>query len=447
MIGKLLKMVKSSNKKRGRNITVGAVVGMLLSCSSVMKADEFLWIRGNGEEIEYNTAVTNDKDGTDGNWSKENPYSERNTMENGTYTNNITLSGTNNGKKYGSLLGYGLRFSGDLKELNFINNGNINADLSKSGDSSYGIYVDSVDSMGDIENNGNIQAIVSGGYSGSGIYISSTEKVGNIINNGNINTFTNDSGKYLYGIYLTAKETGNVINNGNISSYDVNSDITLLYGMNLIINNNIENNGSILAGAPNDSRGDATGVRAAGNNIVNNGDIRAYSGDESYGICADNIGNIINNGSISAFASDFTNYSNIRRGKFGIILSGGSKVGNVVNTGVIFGGGGIIEIRENGNIDLVSNCGMYIVGFGASITSGVGNATTTKDYGMNITNANENPYTDNTDKDFVVTLGKEAEELAKNGGKIKVTMGFDGNKELEREMTIKNAKLKGESGT
>ena len=77
MIGKLLKMVKSSNKKRGRNITIGAVVGMLLSCSSVMKADEFLWIRGNGGEgeIEYNTAVTNDKTGTAGNWSKENPYS------------------------------------------------------------------------------------------------------------------------------------------------------------------------------------------------------------------------------------------------------------------------------------------------------------------------------------------------------------------------------------
>ena len=181
MIGKLLKMVKSSNKKRGRNITLGAVVGMLLSCSSVMKAEEFLWIRGNGEKIEYNTAITTDDNGTDGNWSNANPYSERNTMENGTYTNNITLSGTNNGKKYGSLLGYGLRFSGDINGLNFVNNGNINADLNKYGNSSYGIYVDSVDSMGDIENNGDIQAVVSGGYSGSGIYISSTEKVGNII--------------------------------------------------------------------------------------------------------------------------------------------------------------------------------------------------------------------------------------------------------------------------
>ena len=418
MIGKLLKMVKSSNKKRGRNITIGAVVGMLLSCSSVMKAEEFLWIRGNGGGIEYNTAVTNDKDGTDGNWSNANPYSERNTMENGTYTNNITLSGTDNGNR----IGYGLRFSGDINGLNFVNNGNINANITNSGNSSYGIYVDSAENMGDIENNGNIQAVVSGGYSGSGIYISSTGKIGNIINYGNISTFRNgEFQRYHYGIYIKS-EVGDVINYGNI-----------------------------LAGAPNDTYGDAIGVRSAGGdgNIVNNGDIRSYSGDESYGINVNNIGNIINNGSISAFASDFTNYSNMMRDKFGIILSGGSKVGNVVNTGVIFGGKGIIEIRENGNIDLVSNCGMYIVGFGASITSGVGNATTTKDYGMHITNINNK--TDNgavsEDQDFVVTLGDEAEELAGAGGKTTVTMGFDGNKELEREMTIKNATLKGESGT
>ena len=39
MIEKIMKSVKSSNKKRGRNITIGAVVGMLLSCSVVMGED------------------------------------------------------------------------------------------------------------------------------------------------------------------------------------------------------------------------------------------------------------------------------------------------------------------------------------------------------------------------------------------------------------------------
>ena len=33
MIEKIMKAVKSGNKKRGRNITIGAVVGMLLSCT------------------------------------------------------------------------------------------------------------------------------------------------------------------------------------------------------------------------------------------------------------------------------------------------------------------------------------------------------------------------------------------------------------------------------
>ena len=40
LIEKIMKAVKSSNKKRGRNITVGAVVGFLLSCTSVMGAEE-----------------------------------------------------------------------------------------------------------------------------------------------------------------------------------------------------------------------------------------------------------------------------------------------------------------------------------------------------------------------------------------------------------------------
>ncbi|MCB8565286.1 autotransporter family protein [Fusobacterium ulcerans] len=453
MIGKLLKMVKSSNKKRGRNITVGAVVGMLLSCSSVMKADEFLWIRDNGGEIEYNTAITTDDNGTTGNWSNANPYSERNTMESGTYTNNITLLGKDNGKKYGSFLGYGLRFSGDLKELNFINNGNINADISKSG-SSYGIYVDSAKNMGDIENNGNIQAIVlSGGYTGTGICILNAEKVGNIINNGNINAFTNISGKSLSGIEVAlTTETGNVINNGNISAYTRASSIGSFYGIRLTsLDNNIENNGSILAGAPNERGGDAIGVMAIGDrNVINNGDIRAYSDDETEGINASDIKNIINNGSISAFANEFTNLDN-RDSRYGIALSQDSAGGNVTNTGVIFGGGEIIHINpyNTENIASVSNCGMFILGFGDSIISDPSKVTQYENYGMNITNINNKTTSGavSEDKDFVVALGDEVKDLADTDGKIKVTMGFDGNKELEREMTIKNATLDGASGT
>ena len=40
MIEKIMKAVKSSNKRRGRNITIGAVIGFLLSCTAVVGADE-----------------------------------------------------------------------------------------------------------------------------------------------------------------------------------------------------------------------------------------------------------------------------------------------------------------------------------------------------------------------------------------------------------------------
>ena len=68
MIEKIMKAVKSRNKKRGRNITIGAVVGMLLSCTVVMGTDV------SGLEI------TNDGSGNieftdkDGNKSEDNPY-------------------------------------------------------------------------------------------------------------------------------------------------------------------------------------------------------------------------------------------------------------------------------------------------------------------------------------------------------------------------------------
>lgn len=39
MIEKIMKAVKSGNKKRGKNITIRAVVGMLLSCTAVLGGD------------------------------------------------------------------------------------------------------------------------------------------------------------------------------------------------------------------------------------------------------------------------------------------------------------------------------------------------------------------------------------------------------------------------
>ena len=54
MIEKIIKAVKRGNKRRGRNITIGAVVGFLLSCTAVMGADNYLWIREKDKTIQYN---------------------------------------------------------------------------------------------------------------------------------------------------------------------------------------------------------------------------------------------------------------------------------------------------------------------------------------------------------------------------------------------------------
>ena len=161
MIEKILKAVKSSNKKRGRNITVGAVVGFLLSCTAVMGADDkYLWIRENSGAIEFNISKTNNSNGNDGDWKEEHPYNDENTWnaDTETYINNMTLSSNeNNGKRnegFGDFdLSYGLRLSGTLTEFNFINNGSITAEGQYG---SFGIF--NIGTMKNITNNGSITA-------------------------------------------------------------------------------------------------------------------------------------------------------------------------------------------------------------------------------------------------------------------------------------------------
>ena len=145
MIEKIIKAVKSSNKKRSRNITIGAVIGFLLLCTAVAGAeDKYLRIKKDGE-IKFNTTETKNTDGSDGSWSEENPYANAgNTWIDNTYTNNMTLSsseangkGTYDGKEVN--ISYGLRLSGDLAGVNFINNGSIIGIGSNYG---YGIYND-----------------------------------------------------------------------------------------------------------------------------------------------------------------------------------------------------------------------------------------------------------------------------------------------------------------
>ena len=171
MIEKIMKAVKRGNKRRGRNITIGAVVGFLLSCTAVMGADSYLWIKEDSGKIQFNKAATVDDDGS---WNDGNPYSDNN-WDTGTktYTNNIELSSnTANGVNGNSSISYGLRLSGDLTNVNFVNNNSITGEISDTG---YGFGIYNTDKMGNIANTGLI--------SGTGSSSSSSSEGHGIVNN------------------------------------------------------------------------------------------------------------------------------------------------------------------------------------------------------------------------------------------------------------------------
>ena len=222
MIEKIMKAVKSSNKKRGRNITVGAVIGFLLSCTAVMGADEYLWIKNDGGTIKFNTALTTDNDGAGGNWVEKNPYEESgNKWDETTYINNITLSSSaNNGKdEYNRDLSYGLRLSGNLGNFNFINNGMVSGTSDNAG---YGINILELNGSVDIKNEGVISgtgATTGNSYvSGYGINISESGGV-DIQNEGLISgTVTSNYSGTNYGIYIEEfSELASIQNKGVIS--------------------------------------------------------------------------------------------------------------------------------------------------------------------------------------------------------------------------------------
>ncbi|EHO80535.2 autotransporter family protein [Fusobacterium ulcerans] len=281
MIEKIMKAVKSGNKKRGRNITVGAVIGFLLSCTAVMGADDkYLWIRENSGAIEFNISKTNNSNGNDGDWKEEHPYNDENTWnaDTETYINNMTLSSNeNNGKRnegFGDFdLSYGLRLSGTLTEFNFINNGSITATTYSTSSG-----IDNVGTIGNITNNGSITA-KSSGTSSSGIDNYGT--IGNVTNNGSITA----EGQYgSFGIFNIGTMK-NITNNGSMIGGRTSSSTS--YGIYNTSGNKMENitNTGIIYGKTNAVKNSGTigsfnnyGLLISGStNVVDGISIEAYN--------------------------------------------------------------------------------------------------------------------------------------------------------------------------
>ncbi|MCF2674679.1 autotransporter outer membrane beta-barrel domain-containing protein [Fusobacterium varium] len=390
MIEKIMKAVKSSNKRRGRNITIGAVVGFLLSCTAVMGADDnYLWIKKDGEEIKFNTTATA---ADDGNWDTENPYSNNNwDTATKTYTNNMMLSSSEaNGKDGYGNISYGLRLSGELTDVNFVNNGSVIGIIVPSG-YGYGIY-NEASKMGNIENAGVISGIGSG--PGYGIYNSGTME--NIINTGIINGsfdssvgFGNGNGIYNY----SSGTIKNIINTGVISASTNGSGPSNGYGIN--------NSSSATMG-----------------NITNAGVVSGYGSAVGYGINneGNKIGNIANTGIISGSGKGIVN------------VSIGSKITTITNTGVIYGKTNAIENVEDATIDTVDNYGILATD-GDDVVDDKASSITENNYGLYI------------GKDGKITLGQTS------SSPTQVVVGYDKDgKEIKKYMTIRNATLIGESG-
>ena len=305
MIEKIMRAVKSNNKKRGRNITIGAVVGMLLSCSAVMGADRIeLEITKDGIFIPDNEKSPNKDLYPDNEWNGK------------TYINNSTIYGTNFIHDYS--INYTLKIDANVTEMNFINNGMIN---SYNYSYSYGLH--SLSQLVDITNNGVINT--AGFFNSTGI-LSSTN---NLINNGIINTYSyNDS----YGIHIDSYLIGDLTNNGAIKASYTSRTNNNSYGISVFtLKGNLTNNGSIKSISDN-GYGISINIALSSSNITNTGVVYGKASAIK-----------INNGEVK----NAYNY--------GILITDGSKAvegldGKLTNYGLIIKSGGAIEHGTDGNI-------------------------------------------------------------------------------------------------
>ena len=404
MIEKIMKAVKSSNKRRGRNITIGAVIGFLLSCTAVMGAtsDKYLWIEKDDKDgkIKFNTTATTDGDGK---WEEENPYSDNNwdkDTKTYTYTNNMTLlSSTANGKSNGSNISYGLRLSGNLTGVNFINNGSITGEMSGNG---YGIYnykseMENITNAGVISGTGKSDS--KGINTGSGIY-NKSGTMKNITNVGVISgTGKNDDSGYGFGYGIYNSGTMKNITNTGLISGTGSSGSGTGYGIynSLGTIGDITNagiiNAGIINGYGNSTSGKGTGYgiynfKSEMENITNTGLISGTGNSTSdagtgSGINNDSddkeMGDITNTGIISGTGSS-TDGDGIG---YGINNSSSAAMGDITNTGLISGSGsgfgsgkvgagcGIYNDSNGKEMGAITNTGI-INGYGTNSDSGDG---------------------------------------------------------------------------
>ena len=355
MIEKIMKAVKSGNKKRGRNITIGAVVGMLLSCTVVMGADVVgLEIKESGGSITFTPGI--DETYTENTWDEKSA----------TYTNNSGISAENNstGKAYG------LKLSGDLSNLSFINNGSITATKDSSG---YGIYNED-GSVGSITNTGKIFGSYYAIYN-SNSRSGSTSSITSLINSGSISSSN-------YGI-------------GNYSSSGTSSITSLI------------NTGSISAGM----RGIYNDDLSSTGEIINSGTISAGTGIDNED--SGSIGNLKNKGIIYGQSTAISNYSSSETisnaNNYGLLVSSNTYQNVVKNVTIVDSSASATtnEIKNYG-LAFIADSNKYIGGGKSS----PGETNPNIDYHNNFGKIHQNVSIDGVNYD-IINVGASVEDTSK----------------------------------
>ena len=334
MIEKIMKVVKSSNKRRGRNITIGTVIGFLLSCTAVAGADEYLYIKDDNG-IKFST---------DGNvWDNINPYEDvGNTWDENTYINNTILSV--NGIS-GSA--YGVKLELNSPNFKFINNGSIVVI-----GNTYNSGIDNRGTIGDIINTGIIRV----SSSSDSVYGINNYKntIGDITNTGVI-IVSSFSGSHSHGIYQFAGTSRDITNTGIIN--EVGASESNSYGIynqredrgQESIMGNITNTGIISVYTKDTSvAGHASGWGIANTgkmeNIINMGIINGSG--RHYGRGIYNIGTI----------GDITNTGIINGSNYGGgIDNSNNTMGRITNTGIINGSNNYHDSRNFGRYGIYNN--------------------------------------------------------------------------------------------
>ena len=262
MIEKIMKAVKRGNKRRGRNITIGAVIGFLLSCTAVMGEDKVqLDIAVNDGKIKFNGEEYN---------SETHKFLD-NTFDGETYTNNEVIFKETSGMDDTSI---GIKLALSDKTINIINNGIIAA--RGEGNNGYGINISS-GTIGILTNNGLVLGY--GSNMSYGIYNDYSGNITTLINNGLI---TGSNASSTYGIKNNGTITTLINNKFIISSeYGIENDGTIgtlvtsgisnrIYGSNSKIGNLLSNGLITTVGTSGTKTGIDIGGKSAKIDNLNN---------------------------------------------------------------------------------------------------------------------------------------------------------------------------------